>query len=57
MPAEDDEPQTTKPGEEASDNPAEGTSPVSNDDQKLGQTQTPAADDDVGVPDDIGEKE
>jgi hypothetical protein len=32
-----------------------GTPPIGNDDQKLGQTQTPAADDDVGVPENPGE--
>lgn len=54
----DDEPQTTKPdGEKTSVSPAEGTAPIGNDDQKLGQTQSTAADDEVGVPDDVGEKE
>jgi hypothetical protein len=37
-------------------NPAKGTPPISGDDQTAGQTQTPAADDDVGVPEDPGEQ-
>ena len=34
-----------------------GTPPIGNDDQKLKQTQSPAADDDVGVPDEVGQDE
>ena len=52
---EGDEPQTHQPGEsDASTNPAEGTPSIGNDEQKLGQTQNPAPDDDGGVPDDPG---
>lgn len=37
-------------------NPAKGTPPISGDEQQAGQTQTPASDDDVGVPDDPGKQ-
>jgi hypothetical protein len=33
-----------------------GTPPIGNDDQKAGQTQTPAADDDVGVPEHVEDR-
>ncbi len=33
-----------------------GTPPIGDDEQKAGQTQTPAADDDVGVPEDPGQQ-
>jgi hypothetical protein len=53
--SEGEEPQTTGPSDEqTSENPAKGTPPIGNDEQTPGQTQTPSADDDVGVPDDPG---
>jgi hypothetical protein len=36
-------------------NPAQGTPPIEGD-QRAGQTQTPAPDDDTGVPEDLDER-
>ena len=35
--------------------PAAGTQPIGDGGQHAGQTQTPAPDDEVGVPDDVGD--
>jgi hypothetical protein len=49
----EERPQTSE-SDDASQNPAQGTPPIGDDEQTPGQTQTPSADDDVGVPDDPG---
>ncbi len=37
-------------------NPAQGTPPIDGGGQRAGQTQTPAPDDDVGVPEELDDR-
>jgi hypothetical protein len=66
MSERDDRPQAPESGDKGASetpgqtgqvaNPAKGSPAISGDDQESGQTQAPAAQDDVGVPENPGEE-